>query len=202
MRGSPLTTRKAGARLLGRIHGGSWADRRYGGEVEKKELAGAGRRRMGAGDGGIRPGGAKFLQVETGLVLRANAHVGRLRRLIAAVAVMNSDHGDSHALQRLELAEGHSASSTSCLPHALLHPRPLLGLMLLPAQARQACRMLLLPYILKMVFRPVKQMVNYWTGRAWHFPCAIHTDKPAEATSSQVSLEFLTMSTHVVFRLE
>ncbi|VAH41411.1 uncharacterized protein [Triticum aestivum] len=126
MRGSSLTTRKAGARLLGRIHGGSWADRRYGGEVEKKELAGAGRRQMGAGDGWIRPSGAKFLQVETGLVLRANAHLGRLRRLIAAVGVMNSDHGDSHALQRPELAEGHSTSSTSCLPHALLHPRPLL----------------------------------------------------------------------------
>ncbi|XP_037486422.1 uncharacterized protein LOC119364949 isoform X2 [Triticum dicoccoides] len=61
-----MTTRKAGARLPGRVHGihDYWAEGRQGGEGEKKgqrksgaerrrpELAGAGRWRTGAGDGG------------------------------------------------------------------------------------------------------------------------------------------------------
>ncbi|XP_044389773.1 uncharacterized protein [Triticum aestivum] len=64
--GSPVTLWKAGAWLPGWIHGicGSWAKRRIevrerrrekGGEVRRprRELAGAGRRWAGAGDGGI-----------------------------------------------------------------------------------------------------------------------------------------------------
>uniref|UniRef100_A0A453DU31 Uncharacterized protein n=1 Tax=Aegilops tauschii subsp. strangulata TaxID=200361 RepID=A0A453DU31_AEGTS len=65
--GSPVTMRKAGAWFPWQIHGirGSWAERRMeirerrrkkGGEVRcpRQELAGAVRRRTGAGDGGIQ----------------------------------------------------------------------------------------------------------------------------------------------------
>ncbi|XBH84634.1 hypothetical protein VPH35_072758 [Triticum aestivum] len=43
--------------------------RKKGGVVRRpsEELAGAGRRRTGAGDGGVRRGGAKSLQVEAGV---------------------------------------------------------------------------------------------------------------------------------------